>query len=80
MIIPIVVQVEHTVDLAVVAHMDVVHILHAFARRLPGVFLHLNVVEFPAARKNVNPLETRSCAILRAASQVQNLTRFSRGC
>lgn len=47
MIIPIVVQVEHTVDLAVVAHMDVVHVLHAFARRLPGVLLHLNVVEFP---------------------------------
>lgn len=47
MIIPVVVQVEHTVDLAVVAHMDVVHVLHAFARRLPGVLLHLNVVEFP---------------------------------
>lgn len=56
MIIPIVVQVEDTVDFAVVAHMDVVHVLHAFANRLPSVLLHLNVVEFPEVGEPLDQL------------------------
>lgn len=56
MIIPIVVQVENAVDFAVVAHVDVVHVLHAFADRLAGVLLHLNVVEFPEVGEPLDQL------------------------
>lgn len=56
MIIPIIVQVENAVDFAVVAHVDVVHVLHAFADRLAGVLLHLNVVEFPEVGEPLDQL------------------------
>lgn len=80
MIIPIIVQVENAVDFAVVAHVDVVHVLHAFADRLAGVLLHLNVVEFPVGwkkkrccyRKKINKMNHFNLG--KSESQVTNST------
>jgi hypothetical protein len=46
-IIAIVMEVKHTVNLTVHANVNVVDALDTFADRLAGVLLHLNVVKFP---------------------------------
>lgn len=51
-IIAIIMQVKHTVNFTVHTNMDVVDAFDTFADRLTGVFLHLNVVKFPARKKS----------------------------
>jgi hypothetical protein len=46
-IIAIVMQIQHTVNLTVHRNVDVVDAFDTFADRLSGVLLHLNVVKFP---------------------------------
>ena len=48
MVVPVVVEVEHPVELAVQGDAQVLGVLDALAQRLPGVLLHLDVEEFPA--------------------------------
>jgi hypothetical protein len=49
-VVPVVVEVEDTVQLAVLIHVDVLRVLHSLAHRLPRILLHLDVVEFPATK------------------------------
>jgi len=52
-VVAVVVQVEHPVDLAVLVHVYVFGSLQTLADGLPRVFLHLNVIELSAgAPKN----------------------------
>lgn len=46
-VVSIVVEVEHPVELAVHGHPEVLRVLDALAERLPRVLLHLDVVELP---------------------------------
>ena len=48
MVVPVVVEVENPVELAVTGHTDLIRVLHAFTQGLPRVLLHLDVVELPA--------------------------------
>ena len=50
-IVPVVVQVDNAVELAVHGDVDVVGVGVAFAQGLAGVFLHLNVVELSIRKK-----------------------------
>jgi hypothetical protein len=47
-VVPVVVEVEDAVELAVLVHVNVLRVLHALAHRLPRILLHLDVVELPA--------------------------------
>ena len=52
MVVPVVVEVEDPVDLAVVAHHDLVGVGDALAQGLAGVLLHLDVVKLPGKEIN----------------------------
>lgn len=51
MIIPIIVKIQYSVNITIDADMQIIGILYSFADRLPGVFFHLNVIEFSAKEK-----------------------------
>ena len=55
-VVSVVVEVEDPVELGVQGDPQVVRVLDALAQRLPGVLLHLDVVELPA---NTKLLDTR---------------------
>ena len=47
-VVSVVVEVEHPVELGVNSDPQVVGVLDPLAQRLPGILLHLDVVELPA--------------------------------
>ena len=49
-VVPVVVEVEDAVELALLVDVDVLGVLDALAHRLPRVLLHLDVVELPAKK------------------------------
>ena len=49
-VVSVVVEVEDPVELGVEGDPQVVRVLDALAQRLPGVLLHLDVVELPAKK------------------------------
>lgn len=51
-IIAIVMQVKHTVNFTIHIDVNIVDTLNTFTDRLTGIFLHLNVVKFPAKEEN----------------------------
>lgn len=51
MIIPIVVKVEHPVQLTVCGDDEVLGALDSFAQCLSCILFHLNVVEFPVTNR-----------------------------
>jgi hypothetical protein len=53
-IVPVVVQVDDPVELAVHVDVDLVRTVETFAQGLSRVLLHLNVVEFPANTRKTN--------------------------
>ena len=50
MVVSVVVEVDHSVHLAVHGHVDVVRVLDALAQGLSRVFFHLDVEELPGKR------------------------------
>ena len=50
-VVSVVVEVEDPVELGVKGDPQVVRVLDALAQRLPGVLLHLDVVELPASKE-----------------------------
>lgn len=46
MIISVIMQIEHSIQLGVASHVEIVRRLQTFADGLPRVLLHLDVVEF----------------------------------
>lgn len=52
MVVPVVMQVEHPVQLGVACHVQVLRCLQAFTDGLSRIFLHLDIVEFPAKTEN----------------------------
>ena len=51
-VVAVVVQVEHSVDLAVPEDSEVVLLFDSLAHGLPRVLLHLDVVELPVTQQN----------------------------
>ena len=60
MIVAVVVEVQHPVDLALGADVDIVRVGDALAHGLPGVFLHLNVIKLPAKKEKIK-LRLENC-------------------
>lgn len=58
-VIPVVVKVEHSIQLWISGNVDVLRCLQAFTNRLSGVFLHLDVVEFPVTKENIKLLHVK---------------------
>lgn len=54
-VVPVVVEVQHAVDLGVGGHVQLLCALHALAHRLAGVLLHLDVVELSADKRHKLP-------------------------
>ena len=46
-VVSVVVKVENPVELALHGDMEIIRVLDSLAERLPGVLLHLDVVELP---------------------------------
>ena len=46
-VVSVVVKVENPVELALHGHMEILRVLDTLAEGLPGVLLHLDVVELP---------------------------------
>jgi hypothetical protein len=49
-VVPVVVEIEDAVELALLGHVNVLGVLQTLADRLPRVLLHLDVVELPASK------------------------------
>lgn len=50
-IVPIVMQIQYTVNFTITTNMNVIDTFHALTDRLSSVFLHLNIVKFPIEEK-----------------------------
>lgn len=53
-VVSVVVEIEHPVDLGVATDLEILDVFHALRDSLSRVFLHLNIVELPAIIKNVS--------------------------
>ena len=56
-IIAIIMQVKHTVNLTIHTDVNVIDAFDSFTDSLACIFLHLNVVKFPGKKKNNFNLE-----------------------
>lgn len=52
-VVPVVVKVQHTINLRIPGHVELVCTLNTFADCLPRVLLHLNIVELAAKREKI---------------------------
>ena len=50
LIVSVVVEVENSIDLGFRGNSDILRICDSFSQSLAGIFLHLDVVEFPVKR------------------------------
>ena len=51
LIVSVVVEVENSIDLGFRGNSDILRICDSFSQSLAGIFLHLDVVEFPVKIK-----------------------------
>jgi len=61
-VVPIVVEVEYAVELAVLVDVDVLGVLDPLAHGLPRVLLHLDVVELSATQQSLYSFKRTPCS------------------